>query len=380
MHPLTYFIIFIVLIPWQALPQDQASSLQDTPVTVYRSGEAGYSHYRIPALACDERFIYAFAEARKFSSSDNGTIHLVLKRSSDEGVTWSNHIEVVSKAEESAQNPTPIVVPGEGKLLLLFTKRTVGADTEHMIRAGTAAGEMTVYSTYSLDQGLNWSQPIDITQDVKPENWRWYAVGPGGAIVMTHHPEKKGRIVVPANHSTDQGSGNDFLGAHVIYSDDAGRSWQVGAIDSEGFGTVNPNETAVVELDDGRLYFNTRNHAPDDTVAHRAYAISLDGGESFEDQFTHEPALLTPIVHASLARADGPIYFVGPYSNDQRVDLSLWKNNQLLTGWDYEKKLFEGPSAYSSSLVVDHSTLAILYEVNDYEEIVFQRIFLHESK
>ena len=57
-------------------------------VTVFTRGEAGYHCFRIPALVVTPRgTVLAFAEGRKDSCRDDADIDLVLKRSTDQGLT-----------------------------------------------------------------------------------------------------------------------------------------------------------------------------------------------------------------------------------------------------------------------------------------------------
>src|SRR5262249_42721371 len=59
-------------------------------VTVIRAGENGYNTLRIPALMATEKgTLLAFAEGRRNSRSDTGDIDRVLKRSFDDGKTWT---------------------------------------------------------------------------------------------------------------------------------------------------------------------------------------------------------------------------------------------------------------------------------------------------
>ncbi len=343
-----------------------------TSSAVFISGEEGYSHFRIPALAAGDGLLFAFVEGRRQSVADHGEISIVLKRSADGGHSWSPLTEVVKASGGSAQNPTPVWIEETETLLLLYTRRTVGTDTEYMIRNGTSEGYMGVYMKKSLDRGLTWSPEKEITRKVKKKNWRWYALGPGGAIVMKYNAAHAGRIIVPANHSLSGGAGNEFLGAHVIYSDDHGMTWSIGAVDSEGEGSVNPNETAVAELKNGDLYFNTRNHSMEDTVAHRAFTVSHDGGKSFAHPFRHEPALLTPIVHAAMTRDDHKVWFIAPNDWNERVNLTLWQSDDETKSWSRKELIHEGAAAYSSSCMLGDDRLAILFEADDYGRILFR--------
>jgi sialidase-1 len=246
---------------------------------VYREGENNYRFFRIPSLMSTDTCLLAFSEGRKNSLADHGQIDIVLKRSWDNGRTWEKMIVVTAFENQSCQNPTPVYIQEQNKIILLFTKRTVSTDTEDQIRSGTAAGYMGAYMTISQDLGKTWSEIQEITDQVKSEDWRWYAFGPGGAIHLKNQDLHRGRIIVPANHSTSGGNGNEFLGAHVIYSDNNGEKWHIGATDSEGLGTVNPNELTVAETSSGTIYFNTRsqNDAPD-PLSNRAITYSPDGG------------------------------------------------------------------------------------------------------
>lgn len=375
----TLLLAFLIAGPFCACKPGKTGS-NEISSEVFISGQDAYSTYRIPSLALNDEFIFAFAEGRRHGSADHGEISIVLKRSKDWGKTWSNMITVVESAGESAQNPTPVWVDGAEKMILLFTKRTVGSDTEYMIRNGTSEGYMGVYKTESFDLGLTWTEPMEITDKVKKEEWNWYAVGPGGAIIMTYNTDHKGRIIVPANHSLNQGSGNEYLGAHIIWSDDNGNTWNIGAADSKGASTVNPNETAVVELNNGDLYCNTRNHSGEDSIAHRAIAISSDGGLTFDSLFRHEPGLTTPIVHASLARSKTSVFFVAPYHWNDRINLSLWISTDETASWQYNRLLHEGPSAYSSVCMVGPNALGVLFEAGNYEKIVFKSIPLKHGQ
>ncbi len=60
-------------------------------VTLFEQGEHGYSCFRIPAVVVtNSGSILAFAEARKKSCSDTGNIDLVMRKSDDNGATWSD--------------------------------------------------------------------------------------------------------------------------------------------------------------------------------------------------------------------------------------------------------------------------------------------------
>ncbi len=346
----------------------------ETSSTVFLSGSDNYSYSRIPAIIYSNKILYAFSEATQNSVDDNGKISLVLKRSFDQGKTWGPLIKVMEIEGESVQNPTLVFLQKGKKLIVLFTKRTEANDTEFQLRNGTSKGYVGVYCVESHDYGQSWLAVKEITNAVKKDNWRWYTVGPGGAIIIKYNKKNVNRIIIPSNHSTSEGPENEFLGAHVIYSDDNAKTWHIGACDSEGENEMNPNETYVIELINGDLYFNTRNQSSTDTLSNRGMAISKDGGNSFPEKFTHEKQLITPVVHASMTRTAKSIFFIAPFSSNKRENLSIWRSNDEAKSWNYDKLIYQGSSAYSSSCTLSENQLGILFEADDYSRIIFKTV------
>ena len=57
---------------------------------VFISGEDGYHTYRIPSIIVTQKgTILAFCEGRKNDYKDQGNVDLLIKRSKDNGNTWS---------------------------------------------------------------------------------------------------------------------------------------------------------------------------------------------------------------------------------------------------------------------------------------------------
>jgi sialidase-1 len=360
----------------QSIPSNQIPI--EYTSTVFQSGFDQYEFYRIPSLLSDGHRLFAFSEGRKHSVNDNGQIDIVVKISTDMGKTWGSLIKVTDFIGQSCQNPTPVYIKNENKILLLFTKRTIASDTEDKIRNGTSAGYVGAYITESLDHGITWSKVKEITDQVKLKNWLWYAFGPGGGIILRRGNICKGRIIIPANHSIPGGSGNEYLGAHIVYSDNQGESWHIGAVDSEGMGSVNPNELTVIETNIGTLYFNARNqNYQPDPLGNRAITFSRDGGASFARKFFHEPQLITPVVHASLARLNDRILFIAPSNPSERKNLSIWISDDEALTWTTPQLLQAGWSAYSSSVSFEGEMVGVLYETgkdNPYQMIQFMLI------
>src|SRR4051794_6051730 len=234
----------VLLAPLAATaPAYASASAAESPCTSsvpYVSGQGGYDTYRIPATVTTGRgTVLAFAEGRHNGAGDTGNIDVVLRRSGDRGCTWGPLHVVAAGDGDTRGNPAPVFDPRTGAVVLL-TSYNSGAVTEAQIMRGEVTPQQSrrVFVQRSRDDGRHFTPPRDITDEVKPAGWRWYATGPGHAVALTRGPHA-GRLVVPANHSaappagsSDTGQEAKYYGGHAIYSDDGGRSWRLGFVDS----------------------------------------------------------------------------------------------------------------------------------------------------
>lgn len=327
---------------------------------IWRQGEGGYHTYRIPALVKTEAgTLLAFCEGRKDGGGDAGTIDLLLKRSEDHGVSWSEQQVVVSEEEMTCGNPCPVVDGDTGTIWMPFCKNLADGP-ETMICEGNAP--RTVWLTKSEDDGRSWSEPIEITQDVKEPSWTWYATGPGHGIQL-----QSGRLLIPCDHmiGVHMDRKRDPYHSHVIYSDDHGQSWQMGGSVQNG-----TNECEVAEFQDGTVYINCRNYVGD---KRRASALSRDGGEKFEE-FKWEEALVEPICQASvIALEDDRLVFANPAST-ARENLTVRISEPGGQSWSGGSVLHAGPAAYSDLVIQEDERIGCLYECGDerpYEQLIY---------
>ncbi len=316
--------------------------------TLFASGDGAYHTYRIPALAVTARgTLLAFAEGRKHGRGDAGEIDLILRRSFDNGRTWSPQQIVVTESGMTCGNPCPVVERETGTIFLPFCKNLADGD-ETMICEGRAP--RTVWITHSVDDGRSWSQPREITADVKDPQWTWYATGPCHGIQLT-----SGRLVVPCDHIVGLhfDRSRDPYHSHVIYSDDRGQSWQLG-----GDVEVGTNECAVAQLQDGSLYINCRNFV---RGTRRGVSRSYDGGNTFTD-FEWDETLIEPVCQGSLeSLPDGRLLFANPAST-RRERMTVRLSADGGRTWPAARALHPGPSAYSDLAALPNGDLCCLYE------------------
>lgn len=324
---------------------------------VYVSGEGGYHTYRIPAIvATKKNTLLAFAEGRRGGAGDAGNIDLLLRRSFDRGKTWQPVQTVADLGDDTIGNPAPVVDQATGDIILLMT-RNGGKITEQMIENGE--GIRTVWITRSKDDGATWATPVEISDQVRRADWTWYATGPGNGIQL----RKSGRLVIPCDHTR---LGSKARHSHLIYSDDHGATWKIGAI-----AEVKTNESAVAELANGELVLNMRSYHGKNR---RAVQRSKDGGLTL-GPLTLDEALIEPVCQASLiAYRRKSLVFSNPAST-KREKMTVRRSDDGGKTWVWSKVLHEGPSAYSSLVELRKGDVGVLYERGEksaYEKIVFE--------
>lgn len=343
---------------------------------VFVSGQDGYHTYRIPAVAVTTNgTVLALCEGRKSSISDTGNIDLLLKRSTDNGETWSAAQVIWDDGGNTCGNPC-VVVDRETGTIWLTSTWNLGSDSESEIVNGTSTDTRRVYVMSSSDDGVSWSAPLEITGDVKLGSWTWYATGPGSGIQMQSGPNA-GRLVIPCDH-IEADTKNYY--SHVIYSDDHGQSWQLGGSSPEYY----VNECEVAELPGGDLMLNMRNY--NSANKNRQVAYSGDGGLSWSGQ-GFDMTLIEPTCQASIERYSWPqgsqpgfVLFSNPASQSARTNLTVRASIDDGNSWPMSRVLNAGPSAYSDLAVLEDNRVACLYEAgvsSAYESIVFAAFSLN---
>jgi sialidase-1 len=186
-------------------------------------------------------------------------------------------------------------------------------------------GKREVWYITSVDNGANWSDPVNITAQVHrsnpPENWRSYANTPGHALQMTRG-KYKGRIYVAANHSAgDPKPGFEDYQAHGFYTDDHGSSFQL----SESVKYLGSNESTAAELSGDRMMLNSRNQKGD--VRARLVSISDDGGKQWDttylDRSLPDPVCEGSLLNVGWRKGKALLAFCNPASPTKRDSLTL---------------------------------------------------------
>ncbi|MCI0627928.1 MAG: glycoside hydrolase [Acidobacteria bacterium] len=327
--------------------------------TIFRSGESSYNCFRIPALVVSGKgVILAFAEARMTNCGDDANIDLVFKRSLDNGKTWGPLQLLQDDGAKSVNQPTPVLDRQTGIVWLVFCKNN-----------------QTVFVMKTQDDGVTWSDPVEITRQVVDPTWKYIGAGPGHAIQL-----KNGRLLIPAWGDTSPGEASwprpkwgKISFSFAFFSDDHGLTWKRGRPMYENLS----DECMAVEATDGRVYMALR------SLRHvkkkRAYAWSDDGGYSWS-KIQHDDTLPDPHCQGSIVRftskgkeAKNRILFANPASEIDRVRMTVRMSEDDGKTWPVSKVLYEGLSAYSDLAIAADQTILCLYEADDYTHLRLAR-------
>ncbi|MEV0554552.1 sialidase family protein [Streptomyces sp. NPDC050597] len=344
------------------------------------SQDPGYACYRIPAVVKTTKgTLLAFAEGRVNDCSDAGDIDIVVKRSTDGGRTWGPLQVVNEGAGDTHGNPAPIVDRETGRVVL--------AETYNTGRPGGGNCDVpcdrTPHMQHSDDDGLTWSEPRDLSDEILPAHWNsWYATGPVHGIQLTRG-RHAGRLVFGVNTETWNGSRVSANHAALIVSDDGGDHWRIGATDSwpiaeDGTFRQKASEMTMTEGADGTILVSGREQDGTD-LGHRTQAFSRDGGNSFTSPFRALPDLYTPQVQGSTLRLGNRILLACPGDPDRRRTMMIRSSYDGGRTWDSVDRgtvVTTDWSGYSDMAGIGGSAVGLLYEggaVDARDEIRFAR-------
>ena len=360
----------------------EKSSGLPVETTLLKVGEGGYFLYRIPALAVStEGTILAFAEARKNDGHDWDDTDIVLRRSFDNGQTWGDVQVVADDGTHTLGNECPVVDHETGTILLVFCKNN-----------------RQIFVTKSSDDGETWSEPVEITDDVKDPVWSYVGSGPGHGIQL-----KSGRLLVPAWGDETPGPVEFAKGAegemkdmiemvyslirpmisrhwrpqnvqwsYAFFSDDHGATWKRGQILTKDYS----DECEAVETVDGTVYMSLRSRRgrqrwPSSQVldqSHlRGYAWSKDGGETWSE-VQYDETLPEPSCQGSVVRFTDQesfnknrILMSHPASTTERSQMTVRLSYDEGQTWPVAKVLYPGSSGYSNLAVAPDMSILCIY-------------------
>ncbi|MDD5714281.1 MAG: exo-alpha-sialidase [Bacteroidales bacterium] len=227
--------------------------------------------------------------------------------------------------------------------------------------------------TKSVDDGLTWSDPVNITCQVKPESWWLMAPAPGHGITL-----EDGTLVFPAEGRTETG----LQISTIVFSKDGGKSWQSG-----NPAYTNTNECMAVQLSDGSIMLNMRERSNRGRLEGNGRAVSVtnDMGTTWTEHPTSRNALIEPACMASLHKhtylnkngeKQALLFFFNPNSKTARNNFTLKCSLDDGQTWPGELWILMDQNngyGYSCITSIDNDTIGILYEGSG-SDMVFQTI------
>lgn len=391
------------------------ANLPDVIAPKLRAGVALRQHMqdgihtsRIPGLATTlHGTLLAIYDARYDSSRDlQGNIDICMNRSLDGGETWEP-IQVVLDMKKWGGLPEKYNGVSDANILVdtntgniyvagLWMHGVLDNQTGKWVKGLTNDSIRWIHQwkgkgsqpgldvkqtcqfliTKSTDDGLTWSDPMNITRTCKREEWWLYAPAPGHGITLAN-----GTLVIPTQ-------GRDATGqpfSNIMWSKDGGKSWTAS---NPAFYDV--TECMAVQLSNGNIMLNMRynknrkNHVSNG----RCVFITNDLGESWVEHPTSRNALIEPTCMASIHKhifykdnkQHSILLFLNPEAIDSREHLTLKVSYDDGMTWPNEKKILldEYKSrGYSCITSIDENRIGILYESSQ-ADIVFQQINLQE--
>lgn len=390
------------------VPSVNAQSLR-VGVAVRQHMQDGVHTSRIPGLITSKKgTLLAIYDARYESARDlQGHMDICMNRSTDGGRTWQP-MQVILDMNEWGGLPEKyngvsdaciLVDDNTGDIYVagLWMHGVLDRETGKWVEGLTQYSARHIHQwhakgsqpgfgvketsqfliTKSTDDGLTWSEPINITPAKKKE-WWLFAPAPGHGITLSD-----GTLVFPTQGRDE--TGEPF--SNITWSKDGGKTWT-----TSNPATKNATECMAVELSDGSIMLNMRDNRNrgNEEVNGRSIFITTDLGGTWTEHSTSRKALIEPTCMASIHKHEyhengvekSVLLFVNPASTSKRDYITMKVSYDDGNMWPEDKHIlldeYSG-RGYSCITSVNDSTIGILYESSQ-ADMVFQTVSLEEIR
>ncbi len=327
-------------------------------------------HYRIPSIiTTNTGTVIALCNCRIGTVGDDAkSVDLVYRISNDNGESWGPIQTLATQKGWAMSLGSSIVNSENNEVLIIFEKSPNSKKAKReQKQSNEFKGKLIARS---IDNGEKWQiEELSISPNSFGEVGHCHGSGTG---ITLKRSENKGRLLIPARFEIANIDGKRQLNRDhfncSIYSDDNGKTWLTSEPLQAGTG-----EGCLVELKDGRIYYNSRSYHND---GKRRVGYSTNGGETYTN-FSDSKSLKeckggTNAALLSLYSLDDENHFIlfsNPpvYSWRKNLDRDRKKMTIHISynegkTWYFSKCVFKGPSGYSSMTKTNDDFVLLLYE------------------
>ena len=340
---------------------------------LFNMGDYDSQYWRIPALvtAADNSLV-AVVDKRGSSLGDlPNMISIMSRRSTDNGKNWSEPVVVAQGGNgKTYGDPAVVLDKKTGNLICMF----VG---DQGLWNATPYNRQGIYVSKSTDNGVSWSEPVAITDQVYANHSSWYAgfAGSGHGLCL-----KDGRLMFVLAIRATSATGVP-LHNYAIYSDDGGDNWTL----STNAATTAGDEAKVVELENGDILMSIRNPSKGNRIFCKSTDRGQTWGKAYFETELKDPACNGDIIRYSYSTDEGSegksrLLHSLPESTTTRENVTIYLSEDDGETWPIKKRLVDGYSAYSSLTVLSDGTIGALVEEGKWDsdlpgEDGFQLVF-----
>ena len=350
-------------------------------IGVRHAGDDGSVSFRIPGLVTsNEGTLLGVYDVRYNNSADlQEYVDVGLSRSTDKGQTWEKmrlplsfgEYDGMPKAQNGVGDPAILVDEKTGTIWVVAAWTHGMGNGRAWPNSMSGNGKETTAQlvlSKSTDDGKTWSDPINITEQVKDPSWNFLLQGPGSGITM-----EDGTLVFAIQYI----DADRMPHAGIMYSKDRGETWAI-----HNAARANTTEAQVAEVEPGVLMLNMR----DNRGGSRAVSITTDLGKTWKEHVSSRTVLREPVCMASLIAVKAEENVIGK-------DILLFSNPNTTSGRnmitikasvdgghsfpnEYQVLLDEDYGwGYSCLTMIDEETVGILYE-SSVAHMTFQAVKL----